>query len=106
MRLALPALGAVLALGALAGCERPASTSSTTIVKEPVVQKETKETIVQNQTPPSPSTTIVQPAPNVTIETEKKPETTETSRSTTTSRVDTPYGSATRTDTETTKTTQ
>jgi hypothetical protein len=90
---ALPATLAAIAIGALAGCEPATQTSSTTVVKEPVVQKETKEVIVQ-----APA-----PAP---AEPEKKPETTETTRSSTTTSVDTPAGTATRTDTTTTKTTQ
>ena len=109
-RYALPAALA-LTVAALAGCERPATTSSTTVVQP------TKETVVQRDvavTPapaPSSSTTIINPpapaAPpssstSVTIDA-NKPETTERSRSTTTERVDTPLGTATRT--ETTKST-
>jgi hypothetical protein len=96
----------VFAVAALAGCERPASTSSTTVVQP------TKETVVQRDVPVAPSTsstTIVNPpaapAPNVTVETSKPEATTERSRTTTTERIDTPAGSATRTQTETSKTT-
>jgi ABC-type uncharacterized transport system auxiliary subunit len=106
------ALTAALAVSAvmLAACDRPATTSSTTVVKEP------KETVVQRDVPTS-STTVVQPAApaaapssntNVNVDAAKpadanKPETTtESSRSTT--RVETPMGSTTRT--ETTKTTK
>ena len=96
MRHAMP-LMILLAAGALAGCERPASTSSTTVVKEqPTVVKE-KETIVQRDVPAPSSNT------NVTIET-KPQETTEASRTTSTTRIDTPAGTATRTDTQTTTT--
>ena len=104
MKHALPAAIAV-ALFALAGCERPASTSSTTVV-QPTKEK---ETVVQRDVPTS-STTIVNPsapAPSsstsVTIDA-AKPDTTTTQRSTTTEKVDTPLGTATRT--ETTKTTK
>jgi len=101
-------LPAAIALAATLGaCERPASTSSTTVVQP------TKETIVQRDvpvTPPEPtsSTTIVNPpAPptNVTIET-SKPESVERSRSTTTERIDTPRGTVTRETTERSKTTR
>ena len=102
MKFLLPA--AAIALATLTACERPASTSSTTVVQP------TKETVVQRDVPvaPSSSTTIVNPpapAPSVTID--AKPEaTTERSRTTTTERVDTPMGTATRTQTETSKTTR
>ena len=102
---ALPAAIA-LAVAALAGCERPASTSSTTVVQP------TKETVVQREVPvetpaPSTSTTIINPPaqpspPSVTIDA-SPPATTERTRSTTTERVETPLGTATRT--ETTKST-
>ena len=98
MKYVLPAAIALATL--LAACERPASTTTT------VVQP-TKETVVQRDVPTS-STTIVNPpaapAPNVTIEAPKPEVTTERTRSTTTERVDTPLGTATRT--ETTKTTR
>ena len=96
MKYALPTAMAV-ALLALAGCERPASTSSTTVV-QPTKEK---ETIVQRDVPVSPPATSS--TTNVTIDA-PKPETTTTERSTTTERVDTPLGTATRT--ETTKTTR
>ena len=108
MKYVLPT--AIIAVAAaLAGCDRPANTSSTTVVKEPTsvaegpaVVKE-KETIVQPATPESTSsTTIVNPPAQPSPE----PTTTERSRTTTTSRVDTPAGTATRTETQSTKTTQ
>jgi hypothetical protein len=93
-----------LSIAALAGCERPASTSSTTVVQP------TKETVVQRDVPatPSSSTTIVNPpaAPSVTVDTTKPETTTERSRTTTTERVDTPAGTATRTETSRTTTTK
>ena len=95
-----------LSIAALAGCDRPATTTSTTVVKEPA-----KETVVQRDVPTS-STTLVNPstpAPssstNVTVDA-TKPSTSESSSSTSTTRVDTPAGSATKTErtkTETTK---
>ena len=106
MKYVIPAIAAVT-LVALAGCDR----TSTTVVKEPAAQKEKETTIVQapaqsEPMPPCSTTTIVQPAPNVTIETSKPETTTERSRTTTTNRVDTPFGTATRSETETTKTTR
>jgi len=87
MKYVIPAIAAA-AVMALAGCDRPGTTtSSTTVVKEPVVQKEKETTIVQAPAQPETSTT-------------------EKSKSTTTSRVDTPVGSVTRTETETSKTTR
>ena len=84
---------------ALSGCDRPGTTASTTVVKEPTTVAQTpavvkeKETYVQRDVPtPTPA-----PAPEST---------TERSRTTTTSRVDTPVGTATETKTETTKTSQ
>lgn len=110
MKYVLPAAIA-LSVAALAGCERPSTTSSTTVVKEPttVVQPtvKEKETVVQAPDQPSTSTTIVNPpAPStsVTIDAAKPGETTERTRTTTTERVDTPLGTATRT--ENTKTTR
>lgn len=106
-KLALPLAIALTAAG-LAACERPATTSSTTVV-QPTKER---ETVVQRDVPVTPpsstsSTTIVNPpaAPSVTVDT-SKPETTERSRTTTTERVDTPMGTATRTQTETSKTTK
>lgn len=99
MRYVITALTAAAFL-ALAGCDRPSTTSSTTVVKEPVVQKEKETVITQEPSQPSSSTTVVQ-APE-----QPQPTTTERSRSTTTSRVDTPVGSVTRTETETSKTTK
>ena len=85
-----------LSLVALAGCERPTSTSSTTVVKEPttVVQPTVKEK----------ETTIVQAPAPAPVEPAKPEPTVERSKTTTTERVDTPMGSATRT--ETTRTTK
>ena len=95
MKYVIPALAA-LAVAALAGCDRPSSTSSTTVVKEPTVaQKEQRETIVQRDVPAGSSTTIV-PAPST--------QSTETSKSTTS--VDTPMGTATKTETTKTETTK
>jgi len=109
MKKHLPAAIAVAAV-TLAACERPASTSSTTVV-QPTKEK---ETVVQRDVPTSPSTsstTIVNPpasAPSsstsVTVDA-TKPET-ERSRTTTTEKVDTPAGSVTRETTESTKTTK
>jgi hypothetical protein len=92
MRIAIPAFAALATVAVLAGCERPApTTSTTTIVKEPIVQKETtKETIVQ-----APAPAPAEPA---------KPPQTETTQTTTRTR-DTPYGTATKTESTTTKTT-
>jgi hypothetical protein len=89
---AIPAI-AVLALGLLAACDRPATTgtSTTTVVKEPTVVQKEKETVVQPAPAPAPSTTV-----NVDA---TKPANEETTKSTTTSRVDTPMGSATKTET-------
>ena len=128
MKYAMPAILAI-SIAALAGCERDASTASTTVVKEPdVVEK--RETVVQRDATPAPasssSTTIVEPrepAPssstNVTIDATKPAESsrsttnltidadkpsTETSRSESTARIDTPAGSATKTETESNKT--
>src|SRR5690349_24713336 len=89
---------------ALSGCDRPGTTDSTTVVKEPttVAQSPTvvkeKETYIQHDVPSTPpastsSTTIVNPP--------AEQGSTERSRTTTTSRVDTPAGTATRTQTET-----
>jgi hypothetical protein len=103
MKIFLPAAIAVFAVS-LTACERPASTSSTTVV-QPTKEK---ETIVQRDVPvPAPSTsstTIVNPpaAPNVTIDASKPETTTERTRSTTT--VDTPMGTATKTETSKTVT--
>jgi len=88
-------LSALAAVAILAGCDRPATTS-TTVVKEPATVQ--KETIVQRDAPPAPST-------NVTIDA-SKPATTETSKSTSTTTVDTPAGSATKTETTKTETTK
>jgi len=93
----LPVLAAALTAATLAGCEQSAVPASTTVVKEPVVVKE-KET-VREVPPATSSTTIVQPAAPA-------PQATETSRSRETTRVDTPSGSVTRTQTDSTKTTQ
>jgi hypothetical protein len=90
----------------LAACDRPATTSSTTVVKEPAQ----KETVVQRDTVVQPAAPAPAPSSNTTVNVDaakpadaNKPETTtETSKSTT--RVDTPMGSSTRT--ETTKTTK
>ena len=115
MKYALTA--AALAIGVLAGCDtQPNSTSSTTVVKEPTVVQKEKETVVQRDStaPSTSSTTIVQPsspAPSsstsVNVDT-SKPEssTTETSRTSRESRVDTPMGTATKTETEVSKTTK
>ena len=102
MRYAIASLAAAaVAIGALAGCDHPMAThTDTTVVKEPapaVVEKD-KETVVQREAPaaaPSTSTSVTVDA--------SKPETTEASKTTTTQHVDTPMGSATRT--ETTRTT-
>ena len=102
MKLALSVLS-VATIAALAGCDRDGATHTTTVVKEPAVVQKDRETVVEKQVPapaaaPAPST-------NVTVEAPKpdaKPEAT-TEKSTTTSRVDTPAGSATKT--ETTRTT-
>jgi hypothetical protein len=105
MKYAIPVLAA-LAIGALAGCDRPSTSGSagtTTVVKEPVVTKE-KDTIVHDSAAPA------QPAPssstsvNIDASTPAQPPapSTETTKSTT--RVDTPAGTATKT--ETTRTTQ
>ncbi len=90
MRYVITALAAA-SIAALVGCEQtsPGPTASTTVVKEPVVTKE-KETIVQAPAQPQPAA----------------PETTERSKTTTTSRVDTPMGTVSKTETERTKTTQ
>ena len=97
MKYVLPV--AIALAATLTACERPASTSSTTVVQP------TKETVVQREVPTS-STTIVNPpaapAPNVTID--ATPQTKTTERSTTTERVDTPLGTATRTETSKTTT--
>lgn len=108
MKYVLPT--AIIAIAAaLGGCDRPGTTASTTVVKEPTtvaqspaVVKE-KETYIQRDVPAAPpesssSTTIVNPP--------AQPSTTERSRTTTTSRVDTPVGTATETRTESTKTSQ
>ena len=105
MKIFLPAAIAVFAVS-LTACERPASTSSTTVV-QPTKEK---ETIVQRDVPvatPAPSTsstTIVNPpaSPSVTIDASKPETTTERTRSTTT--VDTPMGTATKTETSKTVT--
>src|ERR1700756_4068861 len=104
MKYVLPT--AIIAVAAaLAGCDRPVTTSSTTVVKEPTTVAESpavvkeKETIIQRDVPTPPaSTTIVNPP--------AQPGTTERSRTTTTSRIDTPMGTATETRTESTKTSQ
>lgn len=113
----LTPLIAALALVALAGCDRPAPSSSTTVVKEPATVPDStppnnSTTIVQPAPAPSTSTTVVQPAPpasssstDVKIDA-SKPTTTEKSSTRETTRIDTPAGSATRTETETTKTNQ
>ena len=104
MKIFLPAAIAVFAV-TLTACERPASTSSTTVV-QPTKEK---ETIVQRDVPvPAPSTsstTIVNPpaAPSVTIDA-SKPDTTTTERSRSTTTVDTPMGTATKTETSKTVT--
>src|SRR5688572_6031664 len=93
-----------LAAATLVACERPASTSSTTVVQPTEVVKE-NETIVQAPAQPSTSPTIINPpapAPSVSIE-PSKPETTERSRTKTTETVDTPMGTATRETVETSK---
>jgi hypothetical protein len=122
MKYVLPTAMA-LAVAALAGCERPASTSSTTVVKEPttVVQSEPvvkeKETIVQRDVPAAPpasssSTTIVNPpAPpssstNVTIDAQRPEASTERERTTSSKRVETPLGTISRETTETSRTTR
>ena len=108
MKYVLPTTIIALA-AALSGCDRPGTTASTTIVKEPATVAQTpavvkeKETYVQRDVPtPAPesssSTTIVNPP--------AQPTTTERSRTTTTSRIDTPVGTATETRTESTKTSQ
>src|SRR4051812_14338704 len=89
---------AAVSIAALAGCDRPATTTSTTVVKEPTAQTTEKETIVKE-----PSTTIVQAPAQSTPAT---PETTEKSKSTRTTTVDTPYGTASKTETEVSKTTK
>ena len=106
MKIFLPAAIAAVAV-TLAACERPASTSSTTVV-QPTKEK---ETIVQRDVPVAPtppastsSTTIINPpAPNVTIDA-SKPDTTTTERSRSTTTVDTPMGTATKTETSKTVT--
>jgi hypothetical protein len=94
MKYLLPAAAVAVAL--LAGCDRPATHSSTTVVKEPSVVQ--KETVVQRDVP-APST-------NVTIEAKPSESKTEETKSTTTSTVDTPMGSATKTETTKTETTK
>ena len=100
MKYAIPAI--VIAVAALAGCERPTSTSSTTVVKEPATAAiEKKETVVQRDvvTPaPAPSSST-----NVTIDA-TKPSSSESSSSTSSTRVDTPAGSATKTESTKTET--
>ena len=101
---------AAVAIAALAGCDRPGPASSTTVVKEPPAVHE-KETVREAPSAPSSSTTIVQPAPSApsssstTVEPSPPSDssTSAKSRSTSTTRVDTPAGSATRTETDTTK---
>lgn len=103
MRYATTAMLALGVAAALAGCERPTSTSSTTVVKEPTIVQ--KETVVREvPAPATSSTTIVQAPPPVTIEA-PKPEI-ERSRSRTTTEIETPAGTARRTETEVTKTTR
>ena len=92
MKYAIPAI--VIAVAALAGCERPTSTSSTTVVKEPATASvEKKETVVQATPAPSTST-------NVTVDA-TKPSSNESSSTTSSTRVDTPAGTATKTETTT-----
>ena len=112
MKYALAAI-ATIAAGALAGCDHPATThSSTTVVKEPTVVEKQKETVVQSDAN-APST--AQPAApasssttNVNVDANKPADTTtsEHSKSTTTSRVDTPMGTATKTETTRSTTTK
>jgi len=107
MRYALPAAIALAAV-ALTACERPASTSSTTVI-QPTKER---ETIVQRDVPvapaPSSSTTIINPAPSpstsVTIDASKAD--VERTRTQSTERVETPLGTVTRETTETSKTTR
>lgn len=107
MRYALPA--AIALVAALTACDRPASTSSTTVV-QPTKER---ETIVQRDVPvapaPSSSTTIINPAPSpstsVTIDA-SKPDTTERTRTQSSERVETPLGTVSRETTETSKTTR
>jgi hypothetical protein len=114
---------AAIAVAALAGCDRPATDSSTTVVKEPAVVHE-KETVREAPSAPSSSTTVVQPAPSapsssttvvepsqpsgsstsVNIDASKPDTTSEKSRSTSTTRIDTPAGTATRTEKTDTRT--
>ena len=113
MKYALAAI-ATIAAGALAGCDHPATThSSTTVVKEPTVVEKQKETVVQSDANAAPST--AQPAApasssttNVNVDANKPADTTtsEHSKSTTTSRVDTPMGTATKTETTRSTTTK
>ena len=102
MKKLLPAAAIAIVAVSLAACERPASTSSTTVV-QPTKEK---ETVVQRDVPVAPSTTTIvnPPAPStsVTVDTSKPETTTERTKSTTV--VDTPMGTATKT--ETTKTTK
>ena len=97
MKYAIPAI--VIAVAALAGCERPTSTSSTTVVKEPATVQ--KETVVQRDVAtPAPSSST-----NVTIDA-TKPSSNESSSTTSSTRVDTPAGTATKTETTKTETTK
>ena len=101
MKKLLPAALAIAAV-TLAACDRPASTSSTTVV-QPTKEKETvvqRDVAVPTPAPSTSSTTIVNPPANVTVDASKPETTTERTKSTTT--VDTPMGTATKT--ETTKT--
>ena len=101
-KLIIPAALA-LSIAALAGCDRPATTSSTTVVKEPATV-EKRETVVQREVEPAnPSSTSS--TTNVTVDA-TKPSTGEQSSSTSTTRVDTPAGTATKTETTKTETTK
>jgi hypothetical protein len=90
MKYAIPLFAALATVAALAGCERPTNTT-TTVVKEPIIQKETTKEVIVQQAPPAPA----EPA---------KPASSETTQTTTRSR-ETPYGTATKTESTTTKTT-
>jgi hypothetical protein len=103
MKYALPAAIAVVAV-TLTACERPASTSSTTVI-QPTTEK---ETVVQRDVPVAPSTTIVNPPSppaSVTIDA-SRPDTTERTRTKSSERVETPLGTVSRETTETSKTTR
>lgn len=115
MKLAMTALATIAMAGTLAACDRDGSAThtSTTVVKEPQVVQREKETVIQKDSPAPASAAPAAPAPSssssVTVDAstpQVKPEANETTKSTTTSRVDTPMGTATKTETTRTETTK